>query len=326
MTVPRILAGLSAAAVLSLALASGAAAQSQQAFITIGTAGVAGVYYPVGSAICQLVNQDRKRHGIRCSFESTGGSAVNLRMIRAGQMDLGVVQSDLHHQAVNGEGQFAAAGAFPELRSVFSVHPEQFTVVARVDSGIRTFRDLVGKRVNVGNPGSGQRGTMEVVMRAMGWSLDSFSHVAELPSTEQTAALCGGEVDAVVFVAGHPNGSVGEALSACDTRLVAVGGAEIERLIDATPYYGRAVIPAGLYGGGQAEVATFRVRATLVASAGTAASVVYEVVRAVFDNLDQVKDHHPAFADLAKPVMATEGMIAPLHDGARRYYEEVGLL
>ena len=204
---------------------------SAQTFITIGTGGVTGVYYPTGGAICRLVNKDRKTHGIRCSVESTGGSVYNLNTIRAGELDMGVAQSDWQFHAYNGTSKFADKGANKDLRAVFSVHPEPFTVVARADAGIKSFADLKGKRVNVGNPGSGQRGTMEVVMEAMGWAMSDFKLASELKSAEQSKALCDNKVDAIVFTVGHPSGSIKEATTACDTVLVPVTGDAVSKLV-----------------------------------------------------------------------------------------------
>ena len=215
-----------AATVAAGMLSIGAAVpvQAQGKFITIGTGGVTGVYYPTGGAICRLVNRGRKEHGIRCSVESTGGSVYNLNTIRAGELDMGVAQSDWQFHAYNGTSKFEDQGANKELRAVFSVHPEPFTVVARADSGITTFDDLKGKRVNIGNPGSGQRGTMDVVLNAMGWSTGDFALASELKSSEQAQALCDNKIDAMIFTVGHPSGSIKEATTSCDAVLVDVTG------------------------------------------------------------------------------------------------------
>ncbi|MGB1209706.1 MAG: TAXI family TRAP transporter solute-binding subunit, partial [Paracoccaceae bacterium] len=195
MTSMKFMFGLATAATLAT---GGAMAQDQQ-FITIGTGGVTGVYYPTGGAICRLVNKGRRDHGVRCSVESTGGSVYNINTIREGELEFGVAQSDWQHHAYHGTSKFEDAGAFEDLRAVFSVHPEPFTVVARADSGITTFADLAGKRVNIGNPGSGARGTMEVLMEASGMTTDDFALATELKPAEQSAALCDNQIDAMVF-------------------------------------------------------------------------------------------------------------------------------
>jgi TRAP transporter TAXI family solute receptor len=217
--------------------ASSAVYAADTTFVTIGTGGVTGVYYPTGGAIARLVNQNKAEHGIRASVESTGGSVYNLNAIASGELEMGVAQSDWQYHAYNGTSRFEEKGPNKELRAVFSVHPEPFTVVARADSGIKNFQDLKGKRVNIGNPGSGQRGTMEVVMEAMGWTKDDFKLAAELKPAEQSQALCDNKVDAIIYTVGHPNGSIQEATTACDAVLVNVQGPEIDALVEENDYY-----------------------------------------------------------------------------------------
>jgi TRAP transporter TAXI family solute receptor len=317
---------LVAALVGSMAVFSAPSVQAADTFITIGTGGVTGVYYPTGGAICRLVNKGRKDHGVRCSVESTGGSVYNLNAIRTGELDMGVAQSDWQYHAYNGTSKFQEAGANKDLRAVFSVHPEPFTVLARADAGIKKFSDLKGKRVNVGNPGSGQRGTMEVVMNTLGWKTSDFSLASELKSAEQASALCDNKVDAIVFTVGHPSGSIKEATTSCDTVLVAVDGPAIDKLVSENAYYRKAVIPGGMYMGNDGDTVTFGVGATFVSTTKTPADTVYVVVKSVFENFDDFKKLHPAFAILDKKEMIKDGLSAPLHDGAAKYYKEAGLM
>ncbi len=319
------LSTLALAAGLGVAVSTGATA-AEQSFITIGTGGVTGVYYPTGGAICRLVNKGRKEHGIRCSVESTGGSVYNVNTIRAGELDMGVAQSDVQYNAYNGAGDFKEAGANKDLRSVFSVHPEPFTVVARADSGVKTFADLKGKRVNIGNPGSGQRSTIEVLLAAMGMSTADFSLASELKAAEQSQALCDNKVDAIVYTVGHPNGSIQEASTACDSVLVAVEGPAVDKLVAENSYYAKATIPGGMYRGSDNDTPTFGVKATFVSSNKTPEATVYAVVKSVFDNFEEFQKLHPAFAHLTKESMVTDGNSAPLHDGAAKYFKEAGLL
>jgi TRAP transporter TAXI family solute receptor len=321
---PGIALGLLAGASL---LAGDLAFAQEQKFITIGTGGVTGVYYPAGGAICRLVNAGRKEHGIRCSVESTGGSVYNINTIRQGELDFGVVQSDVQYNALKGQGQeFEGQGPFEGLRAVFALHPEPFTVVARADSGIESFDDLKGKRVNVGNPGSGQRSTMEVLMDAKGWTMDDFALASELKSAEQSQALSDNNVDAIVFTVGHPNGSIQEASTTTDAKLVPVTGPEVDKLVADNPYYSKASIPGGMYRGTADDVETFGVRATFVTSADVPDEVVYEVTKAVFENFEDFKQLHPAFATLDKQEIVTGGLSAPMHPGAEKYFKEAGLM
>ncbi|MCE2570154.1 TAXI family TRAP transporter solute-binding subunit [Motilimonas eburnea] len=315
-----------AVAATGLSLAMALPTASAQEFISIGTGGVTGVYYPTGGAICRLVNKDKEQHGIRCSVESTGGSIYNLNTIRAGELDMGVAQSDSQYYAFKGEGPFKDAGAFAELRSVFSVHAEPFTIVARKDANIKNFTDLKGKRVNIGNPGSGQRSTMELVMGAYGWTNDDFKLTSELKPAEQSQALCDNKIDAIVYVVGHPNGSIKEATTSCETVLVNVAGPEIDKLVEGNSYYRKVDIPGGMYQGSEQATQTFGVGATFVSSTKTSEKVVYEVVKAVFENFNQFKRLHPAFTNLEKSQMVQDSLSAPLHDGAVKYYKEAGLI
>lgn len=299
---------------------------ADQQFVTIGTGGVTGVYYPTGGSICRLVNKTRKEHGIRCSVESTGGSIYNLNTIAAGELDMGVAQSDWQYHAYHGTSKFKDAGPNKNLRAVFSVHPEPFTVVARKDSGIKEFKDLKGKRVNIGNPGSGQRGTMEVVMKAFGWTKADFKLASELKSAEQGKALCDNKIDAMVFTVGHPSGSIKEPTTSCDCLIVPVTGPEIDKLVKDNAYYRMATIPGGMYRGTDTDTKTFGVGATFVSSSEVDEVVIYNVVKAVFENFDQFKKLHPCFKVLKKEEMIKDGLSAPLHKEAIKYYKEAGLM
>jgi uncharacterized protein len=317
---------LATASALAIGLAAMPAMAQQPQFITIGTGGVTGVYYPTGGAICRVMAKSRGEHGIRCGAESTGGSVFNVNAVRNGELEFGVAQSDVQFNAYNGEGKFKEQGANPNLRSVFSIHPEPFTVVAREDANITTFEDLKGKRVNVGNPGSGQRATMEVLMDQMGWTMADFALVSELQANEQSQALCDNNIDAMVYTVGHPNGSIKEATTACDSVLVTVNNDASNALIAEKPYYRSAVIPGGMYRGTDGDTQTFGVGATLITSSEVPDEVVYVLTKSVFENLDQFRSLHPAFANLDPKQMAQDGLSAPLHPGAEKYYREVGLL
>lgn len=318
---------LAFAATCSLAFIGQAeAGPKEQRFITIGTGGVTGVYYPAGGAICRLVNKNRKEHGIRCSVESTGGSIYNLNAIREGELDMGVAQSDWQYHAYNGTSKFQDVGANKELRAVFSLHPEMFTVVARKDANIKKFDDLKGKRVNIGDPGSGQRATLEVIMDELDWKMDVFKLASELKASEQSKALCDNKIDAMIYAVGHPNGSIKEATTTCDSVIVNVDGPGINGLIKKHPYYSKVSIPGGQYKGNDNDVPTLGVNATFVASANVPEDVVYEVVKAVFENFDSFVRLHPAFELLDKKAMVVDGLSAPLHPGAARYYREAGLI
>lgn len=311
-------------AALCYAATAATPAVAQQNFITIGTGGQTGVYYVVGQSMCRLVNRNTKDHGIRCNAPSSGGSVANVNAIRGGEMDMGVVQSDIQHKAYEGTENFANAGEFKEMRAMFALHGEPLTIVARRDANIQHLKDLKGKRFNIGNPGSGQRDTMDVVMNALGWTIKDFALASQLSAAEQAAALGDNNIDAMVYVAGHPNGSIQEATTTVDSVIVAVNGQEIDGIIAEHPYYAKATIPGGMYRGNDQDIETFGVRATMVTSANVPEETVYQTVKAVFDNFDRFKRLHPAFTNLDEKEMIKEGLSIPLHDGAVRYYQERG--
>ena len=325
MRIQTVLKTLAAAAAASTAMLS-APAMAQQKFMTIGTGGVTGVYYAAGGAICRLVNKDRSKHGYRCTVESTGGSVANINTVRAGDLDFGVAQSDWNYHGLKGTKAFEKSGPFPELRSVFSLHPEPFTVVARAEANVKSFDDLKGKRVNVGNPGSGTRASMEQLLAAKGWKMGDFSLASELKADEHGAALCDNKIDAFFYGVGHPSANIQDPVTTCGAKLVNITGPAIDKLVADNSYYAKATIPAGLYKGNDQATQTYGVLATFVTSAKAPDDQVYTLVKAVFDNFDEFKKLHPAFAHLSAEHMVKDGLSAPLHPGAAKFYKEKGWL
>jgi uncharacterized protein len=314
-------------AVLSISIVfMSADAKAERKFMTFGTAGVTGVYYPVAGTICRLVNREAREHGIRCVVESTGGSIDNLNAIRQSEIDLAFVQSDWHYNSYVGEGMFADQGPDKNLRSLFSLHSEALTIIARSDSGIHSLNDLKGKRFNIGNAGSGTRSTMEELIHEMGWSERSFSVSSDFRASEQAQKLCDNKIDAFAFNTGHPNGAIQEVTSTCDARIIPVTGDAVSRLVQKYPYYALANIPGGMYANNSNDIPTYGVKATVVSSSNVDEELVYQVVKAVFDNFDNFKTTHPILSNLSKEKMISNGLTAPLHDGARRYYIEAGLM
>ncbi len=295
-------------------------------FITIGTGSVSGLYYPMGTAICRQINKDRGRHGIRCTAKSSAGSLANLQDLREGRLDFAIVQSDWQSQAFAGTPQLSRGLPFSDLRSLLSLHSEVFTVIARADADIASFADLRGKRVNIGNLGSGQRATMETLMEALNWGRDSFAEVHELPAEDQSAALCAGQFDAMVYVVGHPSASVEDATTACDSVLVPVSDPKIRATVSSSAFFDFAEIPGNLYRGNPAAVSTFGFAATLVTTRQQNPRVVNALVRTLLNDLDGLRRAHPAFATLEQRRMVEEFQTAPPHRAARAYFLFQGLL
>ena len=316
---------------LIIALAAAAAlgatpVAAQQQFVIIGTGGVTGVYYAAGGAVCRLMNQERAEHGFRCSVESTAGSVFNINALQQGEADFGVTQSDVMYFAVEGQRDFEEGGAHEDLRSVMSLHPEPFTLLAREDAGISSFADLAGKRVNVGAPGSGTQTSFDIILGAMGMSRDDLSLASELRPDEHGPALCDNQIDAFFYAVGHPSANIADPTTTCGAQLVPITGEGIDGLIAEHPYYAAATIPGGTYANNPDDVETFGVLATLATSASTPDEAVYALVKAVFENFDAFKGLHPALGNLNEANMTVDGLSAPLHPGAEQYYRERGWL
>ncbi len=293
---------------------------------TIGTGGVAGVYHQIGASVCRFLEKSHEGQDPDCHTISMGGSVHNLRALREGTLDLAVVQSDLQHHAYHGTSIFESAGPNKELRVLFSVVPESFTVIAGAHSDISTMEDLKGQRVNIGNPGSGQRVAMEALMQHLGWTVDDFESATEIKSALQAEQICLHKIDAAIYVVAHPNLSVREATTSCDSILVPVAGPEIEEFIATNPHIVKTVSPAGLYATNPNPVPSIGVTATVVATSRTPPEVVYQVVKAVFENLEEMKTFLPAFANLNREFMLLPHHAAPWHPGALRYFQEAGMM
>ncbi len=327
-TLSRFTLGIIAS--LSLLVATPSLATAANKFIAIGTAGPTGTYFVVGNAICRMVDKaaaegrgEERQNGLRCSAPTTAGSIYNIGQIRAGELDFAIAQSDWQYHAYYGTSKFEGK-RFKNLRALFSVHPEPFQILVGGLSGIQSWDGLQGKRVNIGNPGSGQRSTMEVLMKIHNTSKDDFQQTTELTSSEQSQALCDGKIDAFGYTVGVPNAGVAQATDGCGAKIISLTTAPIEKLVEKRPYYTFTTIPKGTYKTTKSDVRTFGPKATLVASRRTSDVTVYEVVRAVFENLEDFKKLHPSFKRLDPKTMITEGLSAPLHKGAIKYYKEKG--
>lgn len=288
--------------------------------IVIASGGPTGVYYPVSVAICRLFNVKHSFHGYGCKVETSGGSVDNLKKLRASKVDFAIVQSDWQAHAKNGTDLFANAGPHAELRSVFALYTESFTVLARAKSGIKSFEDLQGKKVNIGNRGSGQRATMEFVMDFYGWNRFDFAATREFDSDLQAQALCDKEVDAIVFMAGHPSGTIKTATQTCNTELVEVVGPKIDMLVEQSGQYRASVIPANTYFGQSTDIKTFGVTATMVTTSNQSDDSVRRLLGAVFEYNDRLKKMHPALANLDAEEMKRDIMPAPLHEAAASFF------
>lgn len=295
-------------------------------FVVIGTGRETGVHYPVGQAICALLNAGRSDHGIRCSARTTAGSFYNIEALRRGEVEYGIVQSDWQYFAVRGAGAPQPMLSFPALRSILSLHGESLSIVVRQDAKIRTFADLQGRRVNLGAPGSGQRETVRLLFESLGQQIERMVIATQYAAEEQARALCEGSTDALVYLAGHPNAAIGEALKACSTIILAIDGELVDRFVRQNPYYSSTKIPANSYPDQSRDIPSVGLLATLVTTTRESEENVYQMTRAIYESFDKLKASHPALADLDKIETTKAGLTAPLHRGAERYLRAANML
>ncbi|MDD1780346.1 TAXI family TRAP transporter solute-binding subunit [Enterovibrio sp. ZSDZ35] len=299
-------------------------AEASEKFITIGTGGQTGVYYVAGQSICRFVNRGGDEHSIKCNAPASGGGVANVNGLKSGEYNFGIMQSDHQYKALEGVAPFQNSTPMEDIRAVFSLQSEVFTVLARKDAGIRSFEDLKGKRVNIGNPGSGQRDTFEQIMSVKDWQPSVFKLVSDLKPAEQASAMSDNNIDAMSYFVGHPNGAIQEASTTTDAVLVPVTGPEIDKMLAERAYFTKATIPGGMYRGNPDPTPSIGGKAVLSTTVETDPELVYQLVKSVFDNLDRFKRLHPAFKDLDEAEMIKVGLSAPLHEGAVRYYKERG--
>jgi len=299
---------------------------SKTTFYTIGTGGVTGVYYPTGGAIARIVNFKKKQYKMRLTVESTGGSVYNVNAIMAGDLDFGIVQSDRQYQAINGLAEWKDKSPQKDLRAIFSIHPESVTLLAGADTGIKSIKDLKGRHVNIGNPGSGQRQNAIDALTAAGIDIESDIKAEGLKAAEAPGVLLDGRIDALFYTVGHPSGAFKEATAG--TRKVTFVPIELpDSFYLKFPYYARSIVPISFYPNAvnKEDVSTFGVKATFVTHSRIPEKDIYNVVKEIFENFESFKKLHPAYSILTKKGML-EGLSAPLHPGAEKYYKEVGLL
>lgn len=292
--------------------------------LVVGTAPVAGHYYPTGGALCRLVNAHRAKDGLRCLVEATAGAEENLTRLKAGDLAFALVPSDWQYHAFQSGLGTGDDRPFSDLRAVLSLQALTFTLLAAPGSGIETLADLEGRRINLGPSDSAWRSTGDFLITALGWSPDDFAEIGELDADDQAKGLCDGRVDALLLPASHPSGPVAAATQACGARLLGIDGEAVDRLLGEWPFYAPAVIPGGLYANNPDPVVSFGLRATLVTTQSLPADTVYQVTKDIFEGLEDLRAQHALFAGLKAEDMISAGLSVPIHEGALKYYRERG--
>lgn len=318
--------GIALGAALGFAPAPGGSAAQEARVLPLATGDVTGAYFPAGVALCRVANEGRREHGLRCAAVPSQASVANIGLLRTGEADLAIVQSDVQDAAVSGAGAFEGDGPYPELRAVTALYAEPLTLVVRADAGIASLGDLPGKRVSLGAAGSGQQALIDALLARLGWRETGFREVLDLAPAAAVNALCEDRLDAFFYVVGQPALAIQEATSGCGATLVDVAGPEVDALVAANPFYAASGVPAGLYAGVDRPVTSFGVVATLVTRADVADADIEIVLGAILDNLSALAGFDPTLAGLDPEAMARRGLTAPLHPGAKAAFRARGLL
>lgn len=309
------------ALVFSLGLALTASQALAKQDVLFGGASITGVYYQVALQISNMMN---KHMGDKYNYigRPTGGSVFNINAIDRGAFDFAVAQSDRNWQGFNGAADWEGKPV-TGLRSVFSMHPETVMLLTNKAAGIKSVEDLKGKRVNIGNPGSGQRGNAEDVLRLYGLDFNKDFSAEALQQAEASRALVDQKIDAFFFTVGNPSAAIEEPAQSVDLDMIPINSDAIKNFVKEHPYYIMTKVPGGTYKGIDNDVETYAVTATVVTNEGVAEEIVYDMVKTVFENLEELKASHAAFRVL-DPKEMLQGLSAPLHPGAEKYYKEKG--
>ncbi|MFO7728110.1 MAG: TAXI family TRAP transporter solute-binding subunit [Desulfonatronovibrio sp.] len=308
---------------ITLAIIVGLAMSAPQAMakqdVLFGGASITGVYYQVALQISNIMNK-LKGDDYNYIGRPTGGSVFNINALERGAFDFAVAQSNTNWQAYNGAADWEGKPV-KSLRSIFSMHPETVMLVTREDTGIKKVEDIKGKRVNIGNPGSGQRGNAMEVLDIYGLDPENDFQAEGLQQHEASRALVDRNIDAFFYTVGNPSAAIEEPATSVDIRMIPINAPGIKKMVEEKPYYIMTSIPAGTYRGVDEDVETYAVTATVVTNENVDNEVVYDMVKTVFENLDQLKGSHAAFRNL-KPEEMLQGISAPIHPGAEKYYKE----
>ncbi len=292
-------------------------------FVTIGTGGVSGTYYPTGGAICRILNKMKKETDIRCSIESTTGSIYNILAIERGEFEFGIAQSDTAYQAYYGKGKFDK-NPQKELRSIMAIYPELLALVVRKSAGIKKLTDIKGKRINIDIPGSGTRTTVDAILRAFNINLSDLEYAGEIKSTESPHMLKEGQIDGYFGVFGHPTANIKDIANAIEIDLVPIDGEPIDKLVKKYPYYAKGIISKTFYKNVTHDTPSIGVKALLVTTKKVDEKIVYQLIKTVLENFEIFKSLHPAYEMITKKSLL-DGLSIPLHKGALKYYQEIGL-
>jgi hypothetical protein len=289
--------------------------------LIIGTGGLAGTYYPLGSAIAAVITEFVD--GASCNSQTSAAGVENARLLKLGDIDFGLVQTSAAYQAVHGEKVFKG-DQIKDLRGLAILYPQPMQIVVAEESDIYTFEDLLGKRVGIGAPASGEEVTFKEVIGVAGHTIEDYKpHYISL--AEQASAFKDRNIDMMWIVGGIPISAILDVASVRDVRFVPIDGALKEAIIKEYPYHAPGLIPAGTYPGQDEDIETLASPAYLVTTSRLSEDLVYNVLSALFDNLDVLQRAHAQGKNVTLEG-ALVGSPIPLHPGAEKYYKEKGIL
>jgi TRAP transporter TAXI family solute receptor len=293
---------------------------SEDLFITIATGGTSGVYYPIGGALSNLIENEL---GYSTSVQATGASVENINLLMGDRAELAITMADAVLQAYEGFGAFEGEEPKKELKGLAALYPNYVQVVTTADSGIKSFNDLKGKRVGVGAPNSGVELNARLMFEAHGMSYEDVEE-DYLSYSEAIDQIKNGMVDAAFVTSGIPNSTVIDLSTSHQVQIVPIEGEGMAYLKENYPFFSESVIPAGTYDN-EVDVPTATITNLLLVNANLSEDVVYEMTKTFFENIDQIHNAHNAAKNISLDTVS-EGMVVPFHPGAEKYYKEVNAI
>ncbi len=294
--------------------------------ITMGTGNITGLYYTVGGSICRLVNEKIKEFGIRCAVEYSDGAVANFNSLMNKKIDLAIMQNDVFYDAISGTGYFANQPPNKSLKLMLSLFPESLTVMVRSNSAINSFEDIKGKRVVMGNDGSGSKELTNKLFNFYGWKTEDFVSLEAVDISTHSQALCDNKIDVMITHQGHPNSTIKEATTTCDVTILEVVGDKINEFLNSSPYYQTSTIPGGIYAGNPNDITTFGNKALLVTTDNIDHITIYNITKSILNSFNNFKALNPVFASSDINVMIDGISVNYLHEGAAKYLKEQNLL
>ncbi|OPY29180.1 MAG: alkanesulfonate transporter substrate-binding subunit [Methanocella sp. PtaU1.Bin125] len=289
---------------------------------TMATGGVAGTYYPIGSGIAQAANNYSTNFAI--SIESTGASVANCNLLKDKGVDFATIQNDVAYAAVNGERDFNASGKLTMIKGVACLYPETIQLITLNNSGIKSVSDLRGKRVVMGDRGSGSWFNALEILKA--YNLTENDVIPSAVKLAQAAEMMkNDQVDAAFWTGGAPTAAITELATSNDIYIVPIAGAERDALMASSPFYAKQTLPANTYRNVAWDTETVTIMAMLVAHEDIPEQDVYTLVKAMYDGPQPIFNYTHAVAKKIVKTSAMDGMSIPLHPGAKKYFDEQGI-